>query len=1123
MEEKDGQRGSIAVSRQFEVFQRIRYVKLNVYQVLGSNPGGKLGLEDLKVYSVSDNLANRTVAVATATSSWANCASCVSEVDGNFRSHASSFAVDDDFETWWGAQYATSLPGQSYMQIDLGALTQVDIAAIRWKYPAFDVSALCSQTDTGNFDMVGAAFKNTAYLTPIVFFGSYQCKRVRILLGIPAESLGGQGIIGIREVEIYSTSSDVTIGKPIESSDSTNGVLATDDSDVTTWMSASKAVTSLTIDTETNFTAWGARLLSPSTSVIANFEIQVSDDGETFETVYKVEGNQVNDLWIIQRFSGRYVRAVFQQTSASTFYVRTFRVFATANYALNAPSLPEKGWEHSGYQAVDGLDNTYWISEPFATTATLRLVLAEQTFVAGGVKLVWMFPAEDFRVYLSNDTVTWNLLYNVTGNLENITLIGGYWEAKYMDIRMDRASQLNGDGIYALFSWNVYFDPNLAHFKPLEVTATISQSQFRPENAIDGDESTIWMPRQGTTSGKITFDLSENMIISGFDVYWRRPPRAYRMEYEEADTGIWKLVHSWNTTALNVGPQQYWTEGFSARRIMLVVEDVQTSEEGLIVALQDVRLYIPVRGNAIDKNIALKRVVEVSANTIVGNVKEYAVDGNERGTYWHPGWGIRQAWLLLNLDFLPPGQLPPGHDLARIQVMWRWAPDDLLIELAYDNSMIPLGHYTGVTSLVTDIPMMRKALKIKFSVDSSRTDEEIGILQVKVWKRVSAYPPAVVKDPDPWMTHKGYMVDRDLQSYWMGPPLDGGNLVTVTIDLGKIYNATDIQIYFGFRPQVLFLYTSTDGVVYNQSLMTSGKTLGLLTLKEQGLAFVLRYVRLKIMRGYIDPDGGQWGSTIRDFAVVQFSNLARGKLAYADNIWSYPPEWTVDSELGLASGDPDQPVAGMEWMFGYVAQKTQVHYADTNANDTNWRKATEVALNQLQHVVVPTTVHFKARYIRLSLTEPVSKDIWDPDDYGNIETWSSLFSILDFKVYEHTGGGGVMGFQSLDGMQYTTITYGLRQPEEWIISSERDILTKDVVRPSYVTDVGRLVQVVLTTRKVAQDKTTRTFEVAIYKNGMPYGDPYIRTVPLDRMHGPHSTRIVMGVRSSAHEPEVGAA
>lgn len=38
---------------------------------------------------------------------------------------------------------------------------------------------------------------------------------------------------------------------------------------------------------------------------------------------------------------------------------------------------------------------------------------------------------------------------------------------------MTRASGLNGDELYAIRSFNVYFDTNLAHFKPITVPGRI--------------------------------------------------------------------------------------------------------------------------------------------------------------------------------------------------------------------------------------------------------------------------------------------------------------------------------------------------------------------------------------------------------------------------------------------------------------------------------------------------------------------------------------------------------------------------------------------------------------------------------------------------------------------------
>ncbi|CAE7853516.1 unnamed protein product, partial [Symbiodinium necroappetens] len=96
----------------------------------------------------------------------------------------------------------------------------------------------------------------------------------------------------------------------------------------------------------------------------------------------------------------------------------------------------------------------------------------------------------------------------------------------------------------------------------------------------------------------------------------------------------------------------------------------------------------------------------------------------------------------------------------------------------------------------------------------------------------------------------------------------------------------------------------------------------------------------------------------------------------------------------------------------------------------------------------------------------------------------SILSLKDFKAYEHTGGGGVLGFQSVDGMQYTTIAYALRQPGQWIISSEADVVTQDLPVNYSFNDVGQLVHLSMTKRKVGGTTTTRQMEYAFYRNGL---------------------------------------
>ncbi|CAJ1443718.1 unnamed protein product [Effrenium voratum] len=772
MFEVDAQQGSRTMSHYFQVYRLGRYVRFVFEQVFGLNPEGRLGIEDFVIRKVSDNLARRSGVTVSASSSWVEAEPII--YDGNLRPHDGAFAVDDNFDTWFGAAYGLTDFANAFLQVTFPSLVLVDIAAVRWKYPASEIFGLCSAGLEGeDFSTVANVDKNTAYVTPVVFYSSYACRRVRVTLGPNMGTFGQQPVIAIREIEVYSTQEDITLNRPVSANDGSVAAFATDDSDVTVWSSLSLNETWLTIDTESNFSAWGARILSPSTSIIDAFDIQVSDDGDVFDTVYTVQSNLNNDLWVIQRFSGRYVRFVFKVSLANAFYVRTIRIFATPNLALGQETYAPYRWDHSGVEAVDGLNETIWLSEPLATRANVRLDLGEQTFIAGGMELFWLYPPTDFGIFLSNDTVSWEVLWSTTGNYNYATVIGCpdlcYWESQYIEIRMTRASPDNGDGLYALKSFNVYFDTNLAHFKPITATKTMPGNPFAPENAIDGDESSFWMPAQRASNSYITFDMTYDVLICGFTVNWVRPPVQYYVEYEEADTFIWKFVNRWVTWGgfANVGYQQEWFDGFPARRLRVTIEEKHLLPEGRVSALADVHLNVWERS----ENLALNRQVIPSEETILGNLASNAVDGNERGTYWYPAEGSPQAWIIVQLDPIAPvpGVPPQGHPVGRIVVVWRFPPGDLTLERQMNQEWLMLAQWTDYMELITDWAGMRSANAIRLNIDKSNTVcdppdpfcQEIGILEIKVYKYAYSLPNAVEPDVNPWSAVPEYMVDPD--------------------------------------------------------------------------------------------------------------------------------------------------------------------------------------------------------------------------------------------------------------------------------------------------------------------------------------------------------------------------
>ena len=68
------------------------------------------------------------------------------------------------------------------------------------------------------------------YVTPVVFYNNYACRRLRFTLGSNLGTLGGEPVIGIREVEVYSTQEDISTDMPVTSSDGTSATFATDSS-----------------------------------------------------------------------------------------------------------------------------------------------------------------------------------------------------------------------------------------------------------------------------------------------------------------------------------------------------------------------------------------------------------------------------------------------------------------------------------------------------------------------------------------------------------------------------------------------------------------------------------------------------------------------------------------------------------------------------------------------------------------------------------------------------------------------------------------------------------------------------------------------------------------------------
>jgi len=1121
LEEIDRLNVNFERTHRFVAFMDVRFVQLNVEQVIATNPEGRLGLEDFIINEASDNLASRNTTVATTSSEWANCTDCNITIDGGVRLHAPSMAVDGDIESWWGA--ALGFVSTVTYDIELADAQSMEMVVVWWRWPAIVVSAWCSFNGV-SYTLGGSVETNIAYLTPIVFSGPRACRVVRLIMSNPLETFAGEAIVGIREVQLRSFAENLALNRPIVSSDGSQASRAVDASASTKWISKASDVTNLTVDLETNVSAWGMRLMWSSGMQPTVFYIAISDDNVNYRIIKEYLSNRLRTIHMVDTFVARYVRLILELPLYNLFGLRTLAVYSSPDLAHMRPTSADQLWDHAGPEATDGNNSTFWIAEPFATSAKLSVDFLSDIFVAGGVTILWKFPAEDFSVWFFHTNHSngrgWQLLYSATGNLDNVTWIETDFEARYIELRMTRPSQMNGNGAYGLYSLDVWFDPNLAHGKYVTATETIDADAFVPEKAIDAIRETIWFPKQDSSSSRLILNLNSDYIISGLDIHWRWPPVTFSLERQEPDDGLYYFVKRWTKREFdrNVGETQIILDGFTARRVAIVVEAVEDSPEGKIVALREVLIHTPFGGLVTPNNKALYRPVEVM-DDIPGNPKIAAVDGNTRGTYWMPHEGTQSGWLiLLFADELEPIQI------ARLVIRWRFDPGTFYIDFWVGDEIVRVHQETDSTDKVTDLMFLRWAYKMKITI--VQTISQIGIFEIEAYEPYDMLPPAVDRDElGLWVAPVSALNDRSTGTFWMAPPHAGR--IEIVLDLFHIYQAFDITIWFGFKAEDLFLFISTNGVEWKERAPTSTLIWGFMRLEDTSTAFPVRYVKLLLQKSYNDPED-QLGTSIRDIAVELFRNLARGKSAGADSVWDYPPEWAVDgrsesfwmARLGQREAtlnitlDKERNIAGVTLRFGYVARVYQIWYS---LNGVEYKLSKETTGNGFQSCEVDSKkFHFRAKYVQLRIMDP--KDtIFHPDDFGNDDNRHRIMSIVDLELWEHTGGGGVVGLQSPDGKQFNTIAYGLLQPGEWVLASEDDVFTMETGGANFPEDVGAVVHLAATFRKVEgpPDQNPRT-EVMLYRNGVAYGQSYVRSAPASRFSGHNATRLIMGVRSTIY-------
>jgi len=1126
LEQVDVVTGNFINKRRFVLFKRVRFVKLIVFGIMFSNPLKRVALEDLLILAASDNMALENSTKVDSSTQWAACAECNSTVDGAYRIHGSQQAVDGDLSTWWGLPLGITRKATDLVswQVVFDIPMVINIVVVRWRYPAESLSVWCAFNVSTRFAPAGFIVENKEYLTPIVFSAPRTCRVVQLTISVPVETFAGEGIVGLQEVEVYSTAENLALNAPVVSTDGQDASVTSDASDQTKLVMQGEFPINLTFDLGKNISGWAVRSLWSSGTPARGFEITTSLDNINWKTLKVYEDNMLRDLYTVEFFTARYVKVMLitTQEGSWTWSLRTLAVYGSPNYAKTKPTLASRSWNHTGTEACDGINTTFWVAEPLATSAVVRVDLQQDFFVGDGVRILWKFPAEDFQVMYSLNATLWDELYSVTGNLDNYTEIQTNFVGRFVEIRMTRPSLLNGDGSYAIYSFDVVFDPNLAHGKVSTASHTMLPSVFGANNAIDQKPLTTWMPPQNTDTSEIIFDLLGDAIISQFSATWRHPPKAYDLMGQDVVTLEYFIVIRFRALAhiRSLTYTQNFREGFVARRVKIRIMEVSDGGEGKVCSLRDVLLH-----TFENKNIAKNTPVTFS-NEIRGNPARFANDGNQRGTYWMPGEKLRSAWLVL--DIAP---FKNQVTIARTSIWWRFPPGSFAVQFYHDTTEGWATVYRSFnqTTLFTDFYKYRTLARMKliiFDVSSDpRFDHDIGLFDISLYPARAFVPPAVYGEKRVWDAVVQNVNDIDISTYWMAPAWT--NKVEIRIDLGKIYNVYDVYVWFGLLSQgfKLFVSTTNFGEVETLKKMTSTDVWGRMRLEIRGVAFQARYVRIDIFKSYEDPEY-RMGTTIRDIAIYQFRNLAEGRPTSSDIVWNYPAAWATDTspntywmsrfnaisatlviDLGVAKN-----VGGITGKFKHICSYFRIEYSLDNST---WKTAFRMGNNvKLEIYVDPNKYHFEGRYVRIHMAQP-KVPIFHPDKPGDFKSKGYVFGLSHIQIFEHTGGGGALGIQNLDGSEFNSIVWGQRQPGEWMLGSEKDVFTENVNGGAFKQDEGNAAHIVVTFRKV-RSKTPhmRKTEIAFYRNGLPYGKAYSKEVPEGRLAYANQTRMVFGVRSS---------
>jgi beta-glucanase (GH16 family) len=367
-------------------------------------------------------------------------------------------------------------------------------------------------------------------------------------------------------------------GKPVTAS-STAGkdFLATNavDGDTTTrWRSEPRDPQWLQIDLRQRANVSRVVLNWDRHGYAAAYQIQVSDDAQSWSTIYATTGAPTIQSLRVSG-SGRYVR--FYGTARSTadgYSLREFQVYGsmlsstchTADVARGRPATASsvENPKMPATAAVDGDTHTRWASA-WSDRQWLRLDLGRRTSICQ-LALDWEDAyATAYDIQVSDDANTWASIYSTTTSRGGRQVLDVAGTGRYLRIYLRAPATNYGYSLWELevragtatahtpgdnaSGRSARDDALLSYHKPVEASSSRDDSDCRhcdPAKAVDLGPATRWATRDpSSTPGWIFVDLGAPADIRQVTLQWAAEyARTYEIQVSPDATSWTAIYHS---------------------------------------------------------------------------------------------------------------------------------------------------------------------------------------------------------------------------------------------------------------------------------------------------------------------------------------------------------------------------------------------------------------------------------------------------------------------------------------------------------------------------------------------------------------------------------------------------